>query len=223
MNSYYAQKLSAERLQHVYALASPEVRKYLQAEIDFLNLRLPSGGRVLELGCGYGRVLQEVAKPGRHLFGIDTALANLQMARRFLSEVPTCRLTLMDAGNLAFAPASFDAVFCIQNGISAFRIEPKTLLKQALQVTRPGGRVLFSSYAEAFWEPRLQWFQEQAKAGLLGEIDLQASTDGVIVTRDGFRSGTATPEQFRLWSQDLGHSRQLEEVEGSSVFLEIQP
>lgn len=48
---------AAERLQRVYDLAKGPLRRYLAAEIAYLLECIPPGGRVLELGCGYGRIL----------------------------------------------------------------------------------------------------------------------------------------------------------------------
>jgi 2-polyprenyl-6-hydroxyphenyl methylase/3-demethylubiquinone-9 3-methyltransferase len=130
-------------------------------------------------------------------------------------------LALMDAVRLAFPPATFDLVCCIQNGISAFRVDQRALLAAAVDVTRPGGRVLFSSYAEAFWDHRLAWFRLQAREGLLGEVDEVATGRGVIVCKDGFRATTVTPDQFRSLSRGLGRQATVDVVADASVFCEI--
>lgn len=219
--SYYFEKLAAERLQQVYDLASEPVRRYLAAEIDHVQARLPVGGRVLELGCGYGRVLKALRPSVGALVGIDTSYASLDLARNYLEGSPDVMLALMDAVCLAFPPATFDLVCCIQNGISAFRVDQRALLAAAVDVTRPGGRVLFSSYAEAFWDHRLAWFRLQAREGLLGEIDEAATGRGVIVCRDGFRATTVTPDQFRSLSRGLGRQVMVDVVDDASVFCEI--
>ena len=36
MPGYYSEKLSAERLQKVYRVATPRVKQYLAAEIDYV-------------------------------------------------------------------------------------------------------------------------------------------------------------------------------------------
>lgn len=219
--SYYAQKLSATRLKQVYDLASEPVRRYLAAEIAHVKACIPPGGRVLELGCGYGRVLKALTPPAGTLVGIDTSHASLDLARDYLAGLPDVMLVLMDAVRLAFSPATFDLVCCIQNGISAFRVDQRTLLAAAVDVTRPGGRVLFSSYAEAFWDHRLAWFRLQAREGLLGEIDEAATGRGVIVCKDGFRATTVTPDQFRSLSRGLGRQARVDVVADASVFCEI--
>jgi 2-polyprenyl-6-hydroxyphenyl methylase/3-demethylubiquinone-9 3-methyltransferase len=218
MGGYYTEKLAADRLRRVYALGSPAVQAYLQGEIDFVREQMRSRDRLLELGCGYGRVLAALAAGGAtDIWGIDTSAASLHLARR---ELPAAgvRLAAMDALTLAFPAASFDRVICIQNGISAFGVDPLALVREALRVTRPGGRVLFSSYAERFWPHRLTWFEAQAAAGLLGEIDRRATGDGVIVCKDGFRARTFGAADFRRLADRLGLAATIREVAGSSLF-----
>ncbi|RLB21785.1 MAG: class I SAM-dependent methyltransferase, partial [Deltaproteobacteria bacterium] len=120
-----------------------------------------------------------------------------------------------------FRKRVFDRVVCIQNGISAFKVEPRRLVLEALRVTRPGGKVLFSSYSPRFWNERLEWFQRQAELGLLGEIDYEATGNGVIVCKDGFRATTFGAEEFLSLVSDLHVSPQITEVDGSSIFCEM--
>jgi 2-polyprenyl-6-hydroxyphenyl methylase/3-demethylubiquinone-9 3-methyltransferase len=217
---YYSEKLAAEKLRKVYDIASPRVRQYLDAEIEFVLEQIAPGDRVLELGCGYGRVLARLASGTNRLFGIDTSLASLRLARRN-SGVGKFRLALMNAVQTAFRPACFDLTVCIQNGISAFRVDQRSLIKEAVRITRPGGSVLFSSYAADFWDHRLEWFRAQADCGLLGEIDEEATGDGVIVCKDGFRATTIGAERFRSLTDDAGVAGTVITVDESSVFCII--
>jgi SAM-dependent methyltransferase len=222
MTAYYTDKLAADRLKRCYELATPAVRRYLEAEIGHVRARIRPGDRILELGCGYGRVLRELAPAARFAAGIDLSPDSLALAREYLREQPNIALTRMDAARLSFRPASFDLVLCVQNGISAFHADPRTLLEQAVAVTRPGGTVLFSSYSEAFWEDRLAWFRLQAAEGLMGEIDEAATGGGVIVCRDGFTATTVGPKEFYTLTRGLAREVAIEVVAGSSLFCEIQ-
>jgi 2-polyprenyl-6-hydroxyphenyl methylase/3-demethylubiquinone-9 3-methyltransferase len=221
MTSYYSERLSGERLRRCYEIASPRVRRYLRSEIDLVLDRLEAGARVLELGCGYGRVLGELAGKARSAVGIDVSLDSLRLARRLLGHRGRCRLASMDAAALAFSGQRFDLVACVQNGISAFRIDLRTLIREAARVTRSGGRLLFSTYAEAFWDHRLEWFRLQAEAGLIGKLDERATGDGVIVCEDGFRATTASARELLSLCTDLGLAAKVFEVDGSSLFCEI--
>lgn len=222
MPGYYSERLSAERLRACYELAPPGVRAYLEAEIRTVLERTTPTARLIELGCGYGRVLERLAPRARTAAGIDTSIESLRLARAVLARGPSVLLLAMDASRMGFRSGAFDLTICIQNGISAFGIEPLTLLREAVRVTRSGGTVLVSSYAARFWEDRLQWFEAQAAHGLVGPIDTRATGDGVIVCADGFRATTTSPEEFADLAARLGLAPRIFEVEGSSLFCEIR-
>ena len=213
---YYSDNLSAERLRRCYELAPPRVERYLEAEIAHVLGRLRPGELVLELGCGYGRVLGRLASRAGRAVGIDTSLESLRLARG-----ENIGLACMDAAALGFLPGTFDVVVCVQNGISAFARDRRGLVEEALRVTRPGGKALFSSYDPELWPHRLEWFRLQAAAGLLGEIDEERTGDGVIVCRDGFRAETVGEIQFRELAKGLGAEVRLTVVDSSSLFCEL--
>lgn len=221
MENYYGEKLSGERLRQCYEVALPRVKQYLEAEIRFVLDRLEPTDAVLDLGCGYGRVAIRLAEVAERVVGIDTSSESLDLARRIAGPGSCCEFLDMNALDLAFPAGEFDAVVCVQNGICSFRVDQEQLIREALRVTRPKGRLLFSTYSEAFWPHRLAWFEAQAEAGLVGEIDYDATGDGVIVCKDGFRVDALTPQALRSLCVSLGLSGQITEVDGSSVFCEV--
>ncbi len=221
MKDYYSKKLSAGRLRQVYDLAPDRVRRYLESEIRFVMEKIKPDDLVLELGCGYGRVLDKLAKKTQKVVGIDTSLDSLYMAKKS-DRCSSFWLSAMNAANLGFCDQCFDVIVCIQNGISAFNVNQEDLIREALRVTRSGGRVLFSSYAERFWPERLNWFRIQAKHGFLGEIDEKATGDGAIVCKDGFRATTLGPADFRYLADRIGVAVLITEVDASSIFCEIE-
>jgi len=221
MARYYAERLSADRLRQCYDLAPPRIRRYLYAEIAYVAERIRASDRVLELGCGYGRVIERLAGRAAAVVGIDNSLASLQLGWKLLGRLSNVTLIQMDAAALAFADRAFDVVVCIQNGLSAFNVDQRRLIGECIRVARPGGCVLLSSYAEDFWEHRLEWFRLQADAGLLGEIDLRATGNGVIVCKDGFRATTIGRDDFTALASGFGVDVRIEAVDGSSLFCEL--
>jgi 2-polyprenyl-6-hydroxyphenyl methylase/3-demethylubiquinone-9 3-methyltransferase len=175
----------------------------------------------VELGCGYGRVIRELERKASYVLGIDTCRESLMLAKRLLGMNPKCGLAQMDATNLALRDGEFDLVVCVQNGIAAFAVDQERLVGEAIRVLSRGGKALFSSYSDRFWDDRLAWFDIQAEHGLIGEIDRRATHDGVIVTRDGFRAGTVSSDAFRILSLKYGITPRIVEVDGSSVFCEM--
>ncbi|MGD8536630.1 MAG: class I SAM-dependent methyltransferase [Candidatus Aminicenantes bacterium] len=222
MSGYYAEKLSAERLKRCYEIAPPRVKQYLEAEIEYVLDKLKATDRILELGCGYGRVLLRLLEKAEKVVGIDTSYASLLMAREFTGNISFCSLIEMDAAELGFRKDCFDAVVCIQNGISAFAVNQRKLVEESVRVIRPGGIALFSSYSEHFWKDRLEWFHLQAEQGLMGEIDEAATGKGVIICKDGFKASTVGPDDFTALTSNLPCKTEIIEVDRSSIFCEIR-
>ena len=218
---YYSEKLSAERLKRCYEIASPRVRQYLEAEIQHILNKIRPGDVVLELGCGYGRIIPSIAGKAATIVGIDTSFSSLLIGREILRDISNCHLLAMDAALLAIKDDSFDIVVCIQNGISAFQIDRRGLIRESIRVTKPGGTALFSSYSDDFWPHRLEWFQAQSDEGLLGEIDYEQTRQGVIVCRDGFKATTFRAENFLELTSVFPVDIKIVEVDGSSLFCEI--
>jgi SAM-dependent methyltransferase len=220
---YYENKLSADKLRQVYEIAPPRIRQYLEAELDHVLERIKPGGRVLELGCGYGRILAAISRNAGLVMGIDTSYPSLKMGAADLAGIGNCLVACMDASQLALDARTFDCVVCIQNGISAFHVDRMRLIRESIRVARPGGIIMFSTYAAGFWDDRLEWFRLQAEAGLLGDLDLEASGDGTIVCKDGFTATTVSPAEFMDLTARLDAETTITEVDGSSLFCEIIP
>jgi ubiquinone/menaquinone biosynthesis C-methylase UbiE len=221
VSAYYSQKLSAMRLKQAYDIAPPRIRQYLDAEVKHVMEKIRLGDHVVELGCGYGRILPQLAKNAGWVVGIDRSLPTLELAQQILETIPNCSLSQMNAVSLGFRDGTFDCVVCIQNGISAFHVDQRALISESVRVTRPGGTVLYSSYSDKFWEDRLQWFELQSKAGLLGAIDYYKTKNGVIVCKDGFTATTVRGEDFLALTAHLSVDVQIVEVDESSLFCEI--
>jgi len=223
MRDYYRDKLSAKRLKLCYEIAPPRVKQYLKAEEEYVLQNIRSSDMVLELGCGYSRVLGQIARKAKLAIGIDTSIDSLLLGKDMLSGLKNCILLKMDAVQLGFLDQTFDRVICVQNGISAFHVNQKDLVRESIRVTKRRGEILFSSYSDKFWKDRLEWFRLQSKAGLVGEIDYEKTGDGVIVCKDGFTATTVRPEEFRKLTSRFDVDKKIIEVDESSIFCVITP
>jgi hypothetical protein len=70
VTDYYSRALAGERLRRCYDIAPPRVQRCLLEEIRFVCQRLQASDFVLELGCGYGRVLWQLAEVAGLVTGI---------------------------------------------------------------------------------------------------------------------------------------------------------
>ena len=111
MNEYYTERLSAERLQRCYDIAPQRIKQYLEAELNFVLNRINPGDLVLELGCGYGRIIPALAKKARWVVGIDKSISSLLYGQRLLCNTSNSLLIQMDAAQLSFLDGTFDVLF----------------------------------------------------------------------------------------------------------------
>jgi len=220
-SSYYKEKLSASELFRCYEIASPRIKRYLNAEIQFVISNTKGMDLVLELGCGYGRVIKKVSQSVSWIIGNDISKESLEFARSHMECCQNYTIFLMDASHMAFRSSTFNAVFCIQNGISAFGVERKQLVDESIRVTKDNGTILFSSYSPEIWGPRLEWFRRQSQFGLVGEIDEEKTYGGTIVCKDGFRATTVTSDQFIELFTKNGFKTSIIEVDESSIFCKV--
>ncbi len=115
-------------------------------------------GRVLEVGVGTGVALGRYA-PHLAITGIDLSPDMLAVARRravreHLSNVR--ELIEMDAGDLAFANASFETV-AVMYTITVVP-HPQTVLEEVARVLKPGGEAVFVSHfaSSQGWRGRIE-------------------------------------------------------------------
>jgi ubiquinone/menaquinone biosynthesis C-methylase UbiE len=119
---------------HVYRNVSEEANRCLA------NLQ---GARILEVGCGRGATLLELARQGAQVVGLDyaqTAISTCEALRSAMKLDDSAEFLLGDARALPFDSGSFDFVYSI--GLLEHFEQPSVLLSEQYRVLKPGGVVL---------------------------------------------------------------------------------
>ena len=99
----------------------------------------PGARRVLDLGCGTGFFLAELAALRPGAVGLDISHAMLRVSEQY---VPGARLVTADAERLPFAERSFDAIFC--KGSLHHTRDHVRFLSNCARVLEPDGVLIMS-------------------------------------------------------------------------------
>ncbi|MBT8420945.1 MAG: rhodoquinone biosynthesis methyltransferase RquA, partial [Gammaproteobacteria bacterium] len=111
-------------------------------------------GRNLQVACVYGDFSQKVAErltEDASLDIVDVAPVQLENASTKINGFPNVCLHHQDSTNLAFQDATYDNVvvfFLLHEQPLEVR---KDTIREALRVTKPGGKVLFVDYHRPHW------------------------------------------------------------------------
>jgi len=133
-------------------LWTQNVRNYLWQKIP-----LRPESRVLEVGCGWGAVMESLPFRPALLAGVDL---NLEPLRQAAADQPGA-FCAADAFSLPFAPHTFDIVFC--HYLLLWLDDPAAALAQMARITRPGGAVL--ALAEPDYAARIEYPPALEKLG----------------------------------------------------------
>ena len=188
-------------------LWAPLLRPYGLRLLDMLTLQ--TSRRVLDLGCGVGRLLPDIYQraPGAHVVGSDLTEGMISRAD------PRFGRVVMDAMQPAFAADSFDAA------VSAFMLfhvpDPQAALKSLRRVVCAGGRVAFAVWGEEASFPALDAWDEELNAagvppdpaaeGPPGGEELVNSPEKMrkILSGAGFEDASAEPVPWtQPWTLD---------------------
>lgn len=123
-----------------YPTTEPEAAVDLAMVDHFLRLVGESGGsRVLDAGCGTGRMTRLLADRGLAVSGIDLSPGMLAMARRDYPDLELREGSLLD---LPFEDDAYDGVLLWYSLIHLTADELPVALREVVRVVRPGGYVL---------------------------------------------------------------------------------
>lgn len=161
------------------------------------KLELQPDERVLDIGCGDGKVTAEIAAmlPGGDVVGIDSSAEMIRFARL---EFPTARIRnlrfeVMDARAIRFE-SQFDAVFS-NAALHWIASDHRAVVAGIARGLRPGGRVLLQMAGRG---------NAVQVLGVLDEMLLQERWRCYFPPPFEFPYGFHGPDEYRAWLGEAG-------------------
>ena len=127
----------AERIRYKYHFYIPELFAWIESE--------KPNAKLLEIGCGMGTDLLQLARRNLQVTGIDLTEDGIALAKkRFeIYELPA-ELKVDDAENLSFEDNSFDVVYSF--GVLHHTPDTQKSIDEVLRVLKPGGLAVIMLY-----------------------------------------------------------------------------
>ncbi len=147
-------------------------------DIVRFNAVVSEQANILDFGCGYGRICDELFNNGfKNIVGVDSSQ---KMIERGKKEYPHLYLRALEENNLPYDPDLFDTVilFAVLTCIPTNNGQ-QSLIDEIYRVLRPGGIIYISDYWLQENERNLDRYREfEKKYGIYGVFELP---EGAIV------------------------------------------
>jgi ubiquinone/menaquinone biosynthesis C-methylase UbiE len=133
---------SYDGVAEIYArVHAPRFAEPARDLVAFAGVR--AGERMLDLGTGTGVTAVAAAEAGATVVGVD---ASIEMLKRTVADGQAFARVAGEAVDLPFRDRSFDVV--TGNFVLAHFAKVDTALYDTIRVTRPGGRVAFTTWSD---------------------------------------------------------------------------
>lgn len=107
---------------------------------SFIVAALPAAAvRVLDVGCGTGRLMAKVDAPGRRIVGVDISPGMIARARKRNDASSRCEFIAGDFLQLPLPEATFD---CVVSAAALHHMPADRVLVKMGAMLRPGGRLI---------------------------------------------------------------------------------
>lgn len=130
----------------------PQMEEYFRKERDYLLRLVAPTETALDVGCGSGRNLKDLAPYVRLAVGIDSDAEMIEAARENLAGLHNVELYNEDFFAMAF-PEQFDLTLCTYNTIGSpfvHAYKREAFVRKMVEATKPGGDVIVT-----FWKQDL--------------------------------------------------------------------
>jgi len=131
-------------------------RTHLWAEFSELAEYVKNGDKVLDLGCGNGRLYELFKDRPVEYIGVDNSPRLIELAKKnqLPSKFQAPHFLVADAVELPFKNQEFDVIFSIAvlHHIPSVELRQR-FLNNCYQALKPGGRLILTVWN--FWQPRL--------------------------------------------------------------------
>jgi len=179
-------------------LSPPEsIREFIESEIAYLSENVKATQVILEVGCGYGRLLEIIGGNANLAVGLDFSWSLLKRAKSDLANIQSVLLALALAQQIPFKDGSFNCALCVNATFGNMPGLELAVLAEMKRTLKPGGKIILSVFSENAREAQIENYQ---RLGL--KIEKEDSIS--IQTREGLFSRRFSKNDLRKLFERIG-------------------
>ncbi len=132
-------------------ILGPNIPRYKK----IIDKKDPKKMKVLEIGCGIGRILIPMSEKFGEVIGVDVSEKMIEMAKKYLKDISNCKVFITSGSDLSVLnDNSID--FCYSYVV--FQHIPKKeviigYVKEVFRVLKPGCLFRFQVFGDTKWKP----------------------------------------------------------------------
>lgn len=142
---------------------------------------VPQHGRILDLGCGTGRVAFNLVTEGQ-IFACDIVPAMIDTANALKPEFANQpEFSVQDGRQMSYPDAYFDTVIFAYNGVNTVpgRISREQIFAEVNRVLKDDGIFIFASHVRKFWKRPFLWTKRFVQTILRTSVHIREFGDNI--------------------------------------------
>lgn len=168
----------------------PDFKKWTKQDIVEIKKFLKNDSIVLDVGCGYGREIKELAPFCKKIIGIDKDPKEIETAKSYLKNISNIELLVRDAKKTSFPDESFDMIISVGNTFGNLDVDKEAVLQEMRRLIKKDGKILLGIYSKGANSRRIKAYES------IG-LKIKTIENGKIIFEDGLVSEEFSKDELR--------------------------
>jgi len=170
----------------------PKILKiFFDGDIAFIKNQKGKSEKILEVGCGFGRLLPYLSLLSKRVIGIDFSPEQIKNSAKIIKKRSNIQTMLMRAEKMRFKNNSFDCSLCLNNSLGNMPEIEMQVVREMKRVTKKSGKIIMRVFANNKQVKQAQ-FNNYKRLGFTGI----RNKGRAVITNEGFYSRRFTKKDL---------------------------
>lgn len=126
----------------------PEFAEWTKQDIVEIKKFLKKDSIVLDVGCGWGREIKELAPFCEKIVALDNDSREIETAKSYLKNIQNVEFEIQDAKKTSFPDEAFDIIISVGNTFGNLAEDKEKVLQEMKRLIKKDGKILLSVYSK---------------------------------------------------------------------------